>query len=175
VACGLPNVLVDRLAHGPPPARPTANHRSANLATGQAYVTNLINPIMRGAGLGRHRHLPGLGRLGRLLRSRGPGQWTRTATSSGSPLWSSARNARQGFIDHQAPSFDPYTKFIEDNFLGGARLDPTTDGRRDPRHDIRENASILGNLATEFYLSQPPRPAVMLPTHPPPGPASTPG
>ena len=30
--------------------------------------------------------------------------------------------ARKGFIDHQTLSFDAYLKFIEDDFLGGARL-----------------------------------------------------
>jgi len=83
--------------------------------------------------------------------------------------------ARPGYIDHQTLSFDAYNKFIEDDFLGGARLDPATDGRPDPRPDVRENASILGNLAADFDFSQPPRPAVLLPTHPEPGPASTPG
>jgi phospholipase C len=83
--------------------------------------------------------------------------------------------ARQGYIDHQTLSFDAYNKFIEDDFLGGSRLDPATDGRPDPRPDVRENASILGNLAADFDFSQPPRPAVPLPTHPKPGPASTPG
>jgi phospholipase C len=36
--------------------------------------------------------------------------------------------AERGFIDHQTLSFDAYLKFIEDDFLGGQRLDPRTDG-----------------------------------------------
>ena len=32
--------------------------------------------------------------------------------------------AKQGYIDHQTLSFDAYTKFIEDDFLAGQRLDP---------------------------------------------------
>ena len=43
--------------------------------------------------------------------------------------------ARRGYIDHQRLSFDAFTKFIEDDFLGGARLNPRTDGRPDPRPD----------------------------------------
>src|SRR5207248_10265146 len=43
--------------------------------------------------------------------------------------------AKRGFVDHQVLSFDAYAKFIEDDFLGGARLDPATDGRPDPRPD----------------------------------------
>ena len=43
--------------------------------------------------------------------------------------------AKSGYIDHQTLSFDAYDKFIEDDFLGGLRLDPKTDGRPDPRPD----------------------------------------
>ena len=47
--------------------------------------------------------------------------------------------AKRGYIDHQTLSFDAYAKFIEDDFLDGQRLDPKTDGRPDPRPDVREN------------------------------------
>jgi len=49
--------------------------------------------------------------------------------------------ARHGYIDHQTLSFDAYLKFIEDDFLGGQRIDPTTDGRPDSRPDVRGNAA----------------------------------
>ncbi|HLY82772.1 MAG TPA: hypothetical protein VKQ71_07295, partial [Acidimicrobiales bacterium] len=65
-------------------------------------------------------------------------------------------------------------KFIEDDFLGGQRLDPATDGRPDPRPDVREASPILGDLTADFDFSQAPRPAVILPVHPQPGPASSP-
>ncbi len=65
-------------------------------------------------------------------------------------------------------------KFIEDDFLGGQRIDPRTDGRPDPRPTVRENASQLGNLMADFDFSQPPRPPVVLQTNPSPGPASNP-
>jgi phospholipase C len=80
--------------------------------------------------------------------------------------------ARQGYVDHQVLSFDAYNKFIEDDFLGGARLNPASDGRPDPRPDVRESESILGNLAADFDFSQSPRKPVLLSTNPPPGPAS---
>jgi phospholipase C len=75
--------------------------------------------------------------------------------------------ARKGYIDHQTLSFDAYLKFIEDDFLNGARLDPKTDGRPDPRPDVRENAKILGNLLSEFDFSQKPRKPMILALHPP--------
>jgi phospholipase C len=80
--------------------------------------------------------------------------------------------AKQGYIDHQTLSFDAYVKFIEDDFLGGQRLDPQTDGRPDPRPDVRETVAILGDLRNDFDFSQPPQPPLVLATNPPPGPAS---
>jgi hypothetical protein len=69
-------------------------------------------------------------------------------------------------------SVDAYVKFIEDDFLGGQRLDPKTDGRPDPRPTIRENAPALGDISQAFDFSQPPRPPLLLDPHPTPGPAS---
>ena len=71
-------------------------------------------------------------------------------------------------------SFDAYLRFIEDDFLGGRRLNPKTDGRPDRRPDVRENARILGSLLKDFNFHQPPRRPVILnpdpngvPLHPP--------
>jgi phospholipase C len=74
--------------------------------------------------------------------------------------------ARRGFIDHQSLSFDAYTKFIEDDFLGGRRLDPATDGRPDPRPDVRESLPQLGDLSADFDFSQAPLAPVLLPVRP---------
>jgi phospholipase C len=71
--------------------------------------------------------------------------------------------AKRGFVDHQVLSFDAYTKFIEDDFLGGARLDPSMDGRPDPRPSVRERSPVLGDLAADFDFGQPPRPPLLLP------------
>ena len=74
--------------------------------------------------------------------------------------------AKRGYVDHQTLSFDAYLKFIEDDFLGGARLDPRSDGRPDPRPDVRENEPALGNLLSEFDFRQAPRKPTLLPLHP---------
>ena len=58
------------------------------------------------------------------------------------------------------------TKFIEDDFLNGQRLDPKTDGRPDPRPVVRDSVAILGDLTAEFDFNQPPRPPIILPVHP---------
>ena len=70
--------------------------------------------------------------------------------------------ARRGFVDHQTLSFDAYAKFIEDDFLRSRRLDPKTDGRPDPRPDVRERAPQLGNLARDFDFKQKPRRPLIL-------------
>jgi phospholipase C len=77
--------------------------------------------------------------------------------------------ARAGYIDPQTLSFDAYLKFIEDDFLGGQRLDPATDGRPDPRPDVRENSPLLGDLTSDFNFDQAPLPPLILD----PCPAST--
>jgi phospholipase C len=73
--------------------------------------------------------------------------------------------ARQGYIDHQTLSFDAYLKLIEDRFLGGVRLDPTTMSRPDSRPIVREDVAILGDLTSAFDFSQAPRdPLILDPT-----------
>ena len=74
--------------------------------------------------------------------------------------------ARTGYIDHQVLSFDAYLKFIEDDFLGGERID-RSDGRPDSRPDVRENAPVLGNLLKDFNFNQKPRRPFLLPRIPP--------
>jgi phospholipase C len=157
------------------PSGPDSEHPPASVHQGQAYVTAIINAAMKSpdwdstaifvswddwGGFYDHVVPPAVDQNGYGLRV---------------PSLVISPYARRGSIDHQILSSDAYLKFIEDDFLGGARLDPATDGRPDPRPDVRENASILGNLAADFDFSQPPRAAVLLPTHPSPGPASTPG
>ena len=80
--------------------------------------------------------------------------------------------ARAGFIDHQQLSHDAYLKFIEDDFLGGSRLNPATDGRPDSRPSVREEAPGLGTLAADFNFDQSARPAPAALAHPKPGKAS---
>jgi len=82
--------------------------------------------------------------------------------------------AKESFVDQQTLSFDAYLKFIEDRFLGGARLDPETDGWWDPRPTVREDIPELGDLALEFDFNQAPRPAPILTEPPLRGPAEWP-
>ena len=46
------------------------------------------------------------------------------------------------------------------------RLDPSTDGRPDPRPDVRENDADARQPGPDFDFTQPPRPPRLLPEHP---------
>jgi len=156
------------------PTQDNSDHPPANLATGQAYVTNLINTIMRGPEWKSTAIFLAWDDWGGFYDNVVPPRVDRAGYGLRVPALIISPYARKGFIDHQVLSFDAYNKFIEDDFLNGARLNPRTDGRPDPRPDVRENASILGNLVADFNFNQKPRRPVLLPLHPAPGPASVP-
>jgi phospholipase C len=140
------------------PAQNVSEHPPSYVTAGQAYVTRLINAVMEGP------------------------DWNSSAIFLAWDDWG-------GFYDHVAPPtvdgagyglrvpglvISPYAKpgyikFIEDIFLSGARLDPTTDGRPDPRPGVRENAPILGNLMNDFDFTQPANPPLLLQPKPSPG------
>ena len=143
-----------------------SEHPPALVSDGQNYVTNLINAVMSGpawpstaiflawddwGGFYDHVVPPVVDQNGYGLRV--PGMVI-------SPY------AKAGYVDHQTLSFDAYVKFIEDVFLGSQRLDPKTDGRPDPRPDVRETAPALGDLANDFDFTQPARPPLILPATP---------
>jgi phospholipase C len=156
------------------PSQPDSDHPPANLAVGQAYVTNLIDTIMKGPDWDSTAIFLTWDDWGGFYDHVVPPQVDSYGYGLRVPSLVISPYARSGYVDHQTLSFDAYNKFIEDDFLSGARLDPATDGRADPRPDVRENASILGNLTADFDFSQKPRPPVPLSPHPSPGPASTP-
>jgi phospholipase C len=83
--------------------------------------------------------------------------------------------AQAGYIDHSVLSFDNYATFIENLFMGGARLDPTSLGNPDSRPDIRDELTTatywdgstapIGDLMNEFDFVDPPQPPLILSTH----------
>jgi phospholipase C len=83
--------------------------------------------------------------------------------------------ARPGMIDHALYSADSYATFIEDLFMGGARLDPAQLGNPDNRPDIRDaltevtfidgHSEPIGNLMNEFDFTQKPLSPLVLSTH----------
>ena len=139
----------------------------APITRGQAYVTRLINAIMRSdqwersaifltwddwGGFYDHVVPPRVDEAGYGLRVPG--------------LVISPWVDRDLDIDSQILSFDAYLKLIEDRFLGGQRLDGENEGRPDPRPTVREEIEILGDLATTFDFAQEPIPPLILDPYP---------
>jgi phospholipase C len=140
--------------------------KNASLSRGVAYVTRMIDHVMRSAywsssvifltwddwgGFYDHVEPPVVDENGYGLRV--PGLVI-------SP-W-----VRPGTIDHQTLSFDSYLRFIEDLYLGGQRLDPSNDGRPDSRPTVREEVPILGDIRKIFDFHQKPLPPMPLPAQP---------
>ncbi len=106
-----------------------SEHPQSLISNGQAWVTSLVNAVMRGpewsstaiflawddwGGFYDHVRPPHVD---------GSGYGLRVPALVISPY------AKRGYVDHQTLSFDAYLAFIDDDFLHGARLDPRTDGR----------------------------------------------
>jgi phospholipase C len=149
------------------PSEADSEHPPASVHQGQAYVTAIVNAAMKSpdwdstaiflqwddwGGFYDHLVPPTVDQNGYGLRV---------------PALVISAYAKRGYVDHQTLSSDAYLKFIEDDFLGGARLNPKTDRRPDPRPTVREDLKILGSVASDFDFNQSPRPPVLLPTNPP--------
>jgi len=144
------------------PAGPVSEHPVALVSAGQGYVTALINTIMKSpywhdtaiflswddwGGFYDHVLPPKVDAGGYGLRVPG------IVISA----W-----AKPAYIDKQVLSHDAYLRFIEDLFLGGARLDPKSDGRGDSRPTVREEVVTLGNLMNDFDFNQSELPPLVL-------------
>jgi len=139
-----------------------SEHPPALVSTGQAFVTGIINAVMSSRDWGSSAIF--------LAWDDWSGMYDNVVPPAADSLGYGIRvpglvispYARRGLIDSQTLSFDAYLKFIEDDFLGGARLDPRTDGRPDSRPDVRENLPQLGDLTKDFNFSQAPLPPLIL-------------
>ncbi len=148
------------------PSGVVSEHPTSSIKAGQTYVTSLINAIGRSREWGSTAIFLVWDDWGGFYDNVAPPMIDVNGYGFRVPGLVISPYARRHFIDHQQLSFDAYAKFIEDDFLGGQRLNPKTDGRPDPRPDVRENARGLGNLVKDFNFNQRPRPAPILSTHP---------
>ena len=145
-----------------------SEHPPASIADGQAYVTHVINAIMQSPDWSSTAIFLAWDDWGGFYDHVVPPVVDANGYGLRVPGLVISPYARQGMIDDQQLSFDAYLKFIEDDFLGGARIDPTTDGRPDTRPDVRENDPNLGDLQKDFDFGQVPRPPVVLVPRPVP-------
>jgi len=149
------------------PDRRDSEHPGALVSTGQAYVTRIINAVMRGPDWSSSAIFLAWDDWGGFYDNAVPPHVDGHGYGIRVPALVISPYARPGYIDHQRLSFDAYLKFIEDDFLHHARLNPATDGRRDARPDVRESADVLGNLARDFDFAQTPLPPLILNPCPP--------
>src|SRR5262249_50730457 len=126
------------------PSDPNSEHPPESVHRGQAYVTALINAAMKSPDWKSTAIFLGWDDWGGFYDHVVPPAVDQNGYGLRVPSIVISPYAKKGFIDHQVLSSDAYLKFIEDDFLGGARLDPATDGRPDSRPDVRENAPLLG-------------------------------
>jgi phospholipase C len=142
-----------------------AEHPPDDVRDGQAWVTKVMNAIMRSPAWdssvvyltwddwgGFYDHVP-------------PSVVDQNGYGIRVPALAISPWVTPG-IDHQTLSFDAYLRFIEDRFLGGQRLDPATMSRPDSRPTVREDKPVLGNLAKEFDFTQEPLPPLILDPRP---------
>ncbi|MDQ1379756.1 MAG: hypothetical protein QOJ71_475, partial [Actinomycetota bacterium] len=148
------------------PSGDVSEHAPFAISLGQSYVTSVVNAIMSGPDWASTAIFLAWDDWGGFYDHVVPPTVDQNGYGLRVPGIVISPYAKAGYIDHQTLSFDAYLKFIEDDFLGGQRLDPANDGRPDPRPDVRENAAALGDLTSEFDFTQPPRPPVLLPVRP---------
>jgi phospholipase C len=139
-----------------------SEHPGALIGKGQAWVTHLVNSVMRGPDWDSTAIFIAWDDWGGFYDHVVPPRVDRNGYGLRVPALVISPYAKRGYIDHQTLSFDAYVKFIEDDFLSGQRIDPQTDGRPDPRPDVRERQPILGNLARDFDFDQAPREPLLL-------------
>jgi phospholipase C len=156
------------------PSQTNSEHPPASVHEGQAWVTNLIDHLMRGPDWNSTAIFLSWDDWGGFYDHVAPPVVDGNGYGLRVPGMVISPYAKQGFIDHQTLSHDAYLKFIEDDFLRGARLNPATDGRPDPRPTVRETVPQLGDLTKDFNFDQSPRPPIVLSVNPPPGPPSQP-
>jgi|HubBroStandDraft_6_1064221.scaffolds.fasta_scaffold03240_2 phospholipase C len=143
-----------------------SEHPTALVSAGQTYVTGVINSIMQSPDWDSTAIFLSWDDWGGFYDHVVPPVADQNGYGLRVPGIVISPYAKQGYIDPQTLSHDAYNKFIEDDFLGGQRLDPATDGRPDPRPDVRENSPILGDLTGDFDFGQTPRPPLILPVCP---------
>ncbi len=143
-----------------------SEHPPALISAGQTYVTYLINTVMQGPNWNDCAIFLVWDDWGGFYDHVIPVTVDENGYGLRVPGLVISPYAKYNFIDHQTLSFDAYVKFIEDDFLSGERLDPSTDGRPDPRPTVRENVPQLGDLRQDFNFNQSPRKPLILPLDP---------
>ncbi len=149
------------------PSTADSEHPPSSVHQGQAYVTAIINAAMESPDWDSTAIFLLWDDWGGFYDNVVPPEVDQNGYGLRVPGLVISPYAKRGYLDDQTLSSDAYLKFIEDDFLGGARLNPKTDGRPDPRPDVREDEKLLGDVAEDFDFDQKPQAPVLLPVNPP--------
>ncbi len=153
---------------GSSPAATVSEHPTSSIRAGQALRHEPDQHDRPQPRLEEHGDLPGLGRLGRLLRPRRAARRsTSTATASASRACVISPYARAAL--HRSPAAE--LRRLREVHRGRLPRRPAAEpeDRRPPRPAARRCARTrpgLGDLRRDFDFSQAPRPPLILPTHP---------
>jgi phospholipase C len=139
-----------------------SEHPANLVSAGEAYVTALINSIMKSSFWSSTAIFLSWDDWGGFYDHVTPPKVDNGGFGIRVPAIVISPWAKKGTIDKQVLSHDAYLRFIEDVFLGGQRLDPKTDGRPDSRPTVRENVQ-QGDLLNDFDFAQQPLPPLILP------------
>jgi phospholipase C len=148
------------------PSGEVSMHPPSSIAAGQSFITSVVNSVMKSPDWSSSAIFLAWDDWGGFYDHVTPPVVDQNGYGLRVPAIVISPYAKRGKVDHQTLSFDAFNKFVEDDFLNGQRLDPATDGRPDPRPDVRENEPILGDLTSDFDFTQDPQPPMILPVHP---------
>jgi phospholipase C len=143
-----------------------SEHPPASIANGQAWVTKVIDAAMRSPDWKSTAIFLSWDDWGGFYDNVPPPALNPQGLGMRVPGLVISPYAQRGMIDHQTLSTDSYLRFIEDDFLGGQRIDPATDGRPDARPFVAENTPGVGNLLADFNFTQKPLPPLILAPRP---------
>ena len=129
-----------------------SEHPPGLISAGQTYVTGLINAIMQSPDWSSTAIFLAWDDWGGFYDHVMPPQVDDQGYGLRVPGLVISPYAKQGFVDHQTLSFDAYVKFIEDDFLGGQRLEPRDRWASRSASDVREDAPQLGDLTRRLRL-----------------------
>ncbi len=168
------------------PNEAVSEHPPSGVTAGMEYVTGLVNAVMASPAWASTAIFVTWDDWGGFYDHLAPPNVDTNATSS--PIQGFGLRvpgilispyAKAGTIDDHVLSFDAYAAFIEDLFMGGARLDPAALGNPDSRPTIRDaltqvkfvdgHTEAMGNLMDEFDFTQAPLAPVLLSTTIPTG------